>query len=97
MHVIMSLHIIGVNCTFSGKGIIRRHPASQHTEHFLYSLAKETLIYPQIIPQPDHKLLAAPYLVTPPAMLSLAHKIIQDHSSKHSLGYFSRWVSSGQS
>lgn len=67
------LHIIGVTCTFNGKGIIKRHPASQHTSHFLGSLAKETLIYPQIIPQPDHKLLAAPYLVTPPAMQALAH------------------------
>lgn len=70
MCVIMSFPIIGVNCVFSGKGIIKRHPASQHTSHFLNSSAKETLIYPQIIPQPDHKLLAAPYLVTPPAMLS---------------------------
>lgn len=59
-------YIIGVNCTFSRKGVVKRHPASQHTSHFLNSLAKETLIYPQIIPEPDHKLLAAPYLVTPP-------------------------------
>lgn len=90
MCVIMSLHIIGVTCTFNGKGIIKRHPASPHTSHFLGSLAKETLIYPQIIPQPDHKLLAAPYLVTPPAMPVLARITIQQNSGKHSLGVLLR-------
>jgi hypothetical protein len=96
MHVIMSRHIIVAKCTFSRKGIIKRHPASPHTRHFLNSTAKETLIYPQIIPQTDHKLLAAPYLVTPPAMLLWAHKIIQDHSRKHSQGCLAGCVSSEQ-
>lgn len=89
-NVCNELHIIGVTCTFNGKGIIKRHPASQHTSHFLSSLAKETLIYPQIIPQPDHKLLAAPYLVTPPAMLALAHKTIQQHGRQALSGVFLR-------
>lgn len=89
----MNLYIIGAKCTFSRKGIIKRHPASPHTRHFLSSVAKKTLIYPQIIPQPDHKLLAAPYLVTPPAMLLWAHKIIQDHSNKHCQRCLAGWGS----
>lgn len=89
-------YITGVKRTFSRKGIIKRHPASQHTSHFLNSLAKESLIYPQIIPQVDRKLLAALCLVTPPAMFVLAHKTTQGHSSNHSLWCLSGWVSPGQ-
>lgn len=89
----MNLHIIGAKCTFSRKGIIKRHPASPHTRHFLNSVAKKTLIYHQIIPTPDHKLLAAPCLVTPPAMLLWAQKIVQDHSNKHSQRCLAGWVS----
>lgn len=98
MWVIMSLPTARVKCILSGKGIIKRHPVSQLVTHFLNSSDKQTLIHTQTIPQPDHKLLAAPYTVTPPVMLLHApHNRMWEHSSQHTPGCVSGWVSPRQS